>query len=102
MRKLAISYIYLCADFAFNLNPLHCDAYLRDGVVKFQTRHYQTEAAECPNMFKPDRKTTIFISRPYNLTNLRRVNGLEYLTHLHTELQAVIFSFCFGQKLQMY
>ena len=40
--------------------------------------HYQTESAECPNMFKPDRKRTIFISRPYNLTNLRRVNGLEY------------------------
>ena len=38
MRKFAISYISLCVNFAFILNTLHCDAYRRDGVVKFQTR----------------------------------------------------------------
>ena len=38
MRKCPISYISLCVNFAFILNTLHCDAYRRVGVVKFQTR----------------------------------------------------------------
>ena len=38
MSKFPIRYISLCVNFAFILNTLHCGAYRRDGVVKFQTR----------------------------------------------------------------
>ena len=38
MRKFPISSISLCANFGFILNTLHCDAYQRDSVVKFQTQ----------------------------------------------------------------
>ena len=34
--KFPISYISLCVNFAFILNTLHCDAYWRDGGVKFK------------------------------------------------------------------
>ena len=38
MRISPISHISLCVNFAFILNTLHCDAYRRDGVMKFETR----------------------------------------------------------------
>ena len=34
---IPIGYISLCVDFTFCLNILHCGAYRRDGIVKFQT-----------------------------------------------------------------
>jgi len=49
-----MSYISLCANFAFILNTLHCDAYWRDGVVKFQTRPQKlhTSATFCRHLLQ--------------------------------------------------
>ena len=38
LREFPISSISLCVNFAFILSTLHCGAYRRDSVVKFQTR----------------------------------------------------------------
>ena len=38
VKRTVPCYLFLCVNFAFILITLHCDAYRRDGVVKFQTR----------------------------------------------------------------
>ena len=54
MRKVPISYISLCVNFAFILNTLHYDAYRRDGVVKFQIRPQMlhTSATFCRHLLQ--------------------------------------------------
>ena len=49
-----MSYISLCVNFPFILNTLHCDAYWRDGVVKFQTQPQKlhTSATFCRHLLQ--------------------------------------------------
>ena len=54
MRRFPTSYIFLCVNFAFILNTLHCDAYRRDSVVKFQNQlqKLHTSATSCCHLLQ--------------------------------------------------